>query len=232
MTTVFRKTQIGKEKLHDIILKNPEYIQPGLSFLDSNFGNEDVGLIDFLGVNGAGKLVLVNFEVSDNGGTLLIAALSQIQWIKKNESLIKRLFFSENVDFSIAPEIVMVSPEFSKQTIEAAKQLSNHELALLQYQYIIAGTEDAIFFEEVLNINQPDVIKNNVVKKTDIRQSEEIVKKEIDSCIVSPESVDESLPKIEIEDNSIEHHIELTPEEIAEFMDFDRVLEIEKSSDS
>ena len=218
MTIVFRKIQIGKDKLRDIILKNPECVQPGLSFIDLNFGNDDEGVIDFLGVDQAGRLIIVNFEVNESD-KLLILSLSQMHWLKKNKSLIQRLFINENVDFSCAPIIMLISPMFSPRTIAAAKQLLEQEITLLKYQYIIAGTEDAIFFEAILNIRQSESIKDIQVQENVIAGAEE-------------EPIKSALPKKETVVSQKKNKIELTPEEIAEFKDFDRVLEIEKSSNA
>ena len=134
MTTIFRKIQIKKEKLKEIILKTPECLLPGLSFIDLKLGTEEEGFIDFLGVDKAGHLVIVNLATDDNE-QILIAALSQMNWLEKNKGLIKKLFFSENVDFEQPPKILLVGPGFSGKLKSAAKQIMLREIKFVEFKY-------------------------------------------------------------------------------------------------
>ncbi len=218
MTSIFRNALIDKEKLREIILKNPEYLQPALSFIDLQLGSEEEGIIDFLGVDASGELVIVDFDTKVNND-LLISALSQMQWLKKNQSLLKRLFFSENIDFSQTPQVFLICPAFSEKSISAAKQLAWLDVKFIQFKYIVAEGQDAIVFEEVFCNKKHDRYLRPVrSKEADI---EKILT--FKPPLVSPES----LPRVE---PSVDEGISLTPEEIAEFMDFDKALLEEKTN--
>ncbi|MFH2138281.1 MAG: hypothetical protein ABII88_07185 [Candidatus Omnitrophota bacterium] len=227
MTTVFRKTVIEKEKLREIILKNPEYIQPDLSFIDLKLGTEDEGIIDFLGVDKTACLNIVNFSTGENAD-LLISALSQAHWLRKNETLVKRLFFSENVDLTQSPVIMLIGSDFSEKSKSAAKQINGHLIKFIQFQYVISQDQDAIFFEEVFcnkkNLQQEiavEVKEKESITQTTVSLKSSVIRKE--TLPVPEVSAEAPHPRIE--------EILLSPEEIAEFMDFDRVLEREKSAE-
>jgi len=223
MTIVYKKAEIERGKLREIILKNPDCLQSGLSFIDIELGNVDVGIIDFLAVDKTGKLAIVNFDSEENNG-MLICALSQMQWLKKNENLVKRLFFSENVDFTQAAQLIFVGPTFSEKFRSALKQLISLDIKLIGYKYVVQDTKDAIFFE--------DLFTNKASSKT-ITGSDSAPVKTQDSLNLKAKSTLEIPQRIEspkekenpaFEGLSLDE-IALTPEEIAEFMNFENSLE-------
>ncbi|MCP4649309.1 MAG: hypothetical protein GY853_04390 [PVC group bacterium] len=225
MTTIFRKAQIDRDKLRDVILKNPGDIQSELGFIDFQFGTAEEGVIDFLGVDSTGRLVIINFDTKEND-ELLVTALSQMRWLKKNENLVKRVFFSENVDFNQDPLILLICPGFSRKLISAAKELSGHDLRFVQFQYVISDAQDAILFEDIFSQQKPEI--------------EDLPMQNIES--LKPPTI---LEEVKVTDNSIvdttvelteispeqEEIISLTQQEIAEFMDFDKILEEKQTSD-
>ena len=118
MTSVFRRTNISKEKLREIITKNSQSLLDGLVFIDLRLDADECGVIDFIGVDIAGGLVIIDFDVECKND-LLITALSQAYWLKKNQGLIKRLFFSENIDYNKVPKILLIAESFSSKLIAA-----------------------------------------------------------------------------------------------------------------
>ncbi len=231
MTTIFHNAQIDKEKLRDIILKNPQTLLSGLSFIDLQMSTEDDGIIDFLGVDPHGRLVIVNFDINANDN-MLINVLSQIQWLKKNQGLIKRLFFSESISFENPFQIVLVGPAFSNKLQAAVKQLSGKDIKLLNYKYIVSKSDDAIMFDEVFSNLKSNAIQTSK-PEIDGKQSDKIEyavlnKKEV---IVEKSDSISKIETIEEEQSPLYDVITLTPEEIAEFMDFDIVLEQNQTAD-
>jgi len=224
MTTIFHNALISKEKLREIILKNPQTLLSGLSFIDLQMSVDEGGIIDFLGVDTAGCLVIVNFDIISDDH-MLIDVLSQMQWLKKNQGLIKRLFFSENICFEKTPQIVLLAPAFSNKLEDAVKQLTAKDLKLLNYKYIVSESDDAIIFDEVfsnLKLNSEQALKSkNEDKQLD--KIEYAVLSEKDE--IEENSDSEKIEAIEEEKSPLYDVITLTPEEIAEFMDFDIGIE-------
>ncbi|MBI4845340.1 MAG: hypothetical protein HY810_02520 [Candidatus Omnitrophica bacterium] len=204
MATVFRKSQIDKEKLREIILKNPDDLLPGLSFIDQQIGSEEYGIIDFLGVNVKGELIIVNLGTAINEG-LLVSSLSQLTWLKENKSLLKRLFFSENIDFDKAPQIVLVGNWFSERFKFAVFQLPRQNIHLIEYKYLIAEGKDAIIFEEIADKNRCECEPAAPRQP----QTENIPENRAHLTVQSKDTLWKSQKEL------------LTSEEIAEFLDFD-----------
>ncbi len=225
MTTVFHRTSISEEKLKDIITKNPRSLMDGLTFIDFQLATDEQGTIDFLGVDGTGRLVVVNFDV-DSSDLMFITALSQTHWLKKNHGLIKRLFFSENIDFSLEPRILLISSGFSGKLKSAAKQTKLQNIKLVEFKYITAQGKDAIIFEEVF------AGKNALSAETLPAEEEKILVQEKNipeeempqESPARPDEEQARIPRLILED------VSLCPEEIAEFMEFEKATEEKKIS--
>ncbi len=211
MTKVFRRAKIDKEKLRQVILKNPRCLLPGLGFIDFQLGTQEEGVIDFLGVDKAGRLVIVDFDTEADDG-ILIGALSQAQWLKRNEALIKRLFFSENVDFKYPARIILVCPSFSEKLKQAVKQIVCKELHLVEFKYLVDAQEEAMIFDEVF-------CNNNSYARLDLDEADEQLAPE-EAKVTLKESAPEKLNMKE--PISLFEEITLTPEEITEFINFDK----------
>lgn len=230
MTTIFHNAQINKEKLRQIILKNPQSLFAGLSFIDLQMVTDESGIIDFLGVDASGRMVLVNFDVQAND-QMLIEMLAQMQWLKKNEGLIKRLFFSESVNFELLPHMLLVCPVFSNKIQSAVKQLIDKDIKLFKFKYLVSGSDDAIIFDEVFSntaFPAPELktqLSNNqesvIIDRAALNKQTSIMEKMV--LEVKDEKKTEQLPLYDV--------ITLTPEEIAEFMDFDISLEQNQTAD-
>src|SRR3972149_4900372 len=146
MTVALHWGEIDKEKLRDIIFKNPEFVQQGLSVIDTQLGTEEEGIIEFLAVDKDGRLVLINFDTRENDN-LIVSSLSQAQWLTKLENVLKRLY--SNVNFDQFPVLLIIAPFFSEKVKAAAKQITSHDIKFIEYKYILVEGRDAVVFDEV-----------------------------------------------------------------------------------
>ncbi|MBU0634249.1 MAG: hypothetical protein KKB82_03440 [Candidatus Omnitrophica bacterium] len=211
MTRVFRKINIEKEKLEELILKNPESLEADISFIDHHLGCEEEGIIDFLAVDRSGRLVIVNFDVRDISESLLICAISQMHWLKKNECLIKRIFSKEGVDFEKTPLLLVLCPDFSQKARSAAKEFTAADIKFIKYTYIANAEEDAVFFEEIFSSTA------KVSPGPVIRSGTHIPRETIQTGKSSAEG---KMP-LQIAEETEPGTVPLSREEIAEFMEFD-----------
>ncbi|MBU1087817.1 MAG: hypothetical protein KKD05_09925 [Candidatus Omnitrophica bacterium] len=227
MTTIFHNAQISNDKLREIILKNPQTLLPGLSFIDLQMSTDESEVIDFLGVDTNGRMVIVNFDVNPND-QMLIDVLSQIQWLKKNQGLIKRLFFSESVDFDKSLQIVLVSPVFSSKLQSAVRQLSDKDIKLFSFKYIVSQSDDAIIFDEIFShIKTADSrsLKNQSLDEQAKKAAECSVFFQKEQIVKNPGLGFEKSEELKKEQAPLYDVITLTPEEIAEFMDVEAALD-------
>jgi hypothetical protein len=126
------------------------------------------------------------------------------------------LFFSENVDMSRVPQIILIGPSFSRKAVAAVQQLSGHDIRLVEFKYSLAGNNDAIMFEEVVFRKAG---AGNVVGLSEQPPVPEDIPDNARAGVCRPvapvpENIEQPVAPFD--------EITLTPEEIAEFMNFDR----------
>jgi hypothetical protein len=215
MITIFRKSQIDRERLREVILKNPDCLDPNLNFIDVDLNTKE-GTIDLLGIDSTGQLVIVYVDIEERN-EVLTSVLSQIHWLKKYESLLKRLFSGKNIDFTQSPQVYLVSSYFSEKLKAAVKQIVIQKIKLIQFNYLNHKDQDAIFFEEVFCTQE----YGEKIRPTSDVKSEDEELLTFESTVISENKKDVLSPGGE--------EITLTPEEIAEFKDFDKTKEKEKT---
>jgi hypothetical protein len=110
----------------------------------------------------------------------------------------------------------LIGPSFSRKAVAAVQQLSGHDIRLVEFKYSLAGNNDAIMFEEVVFRKAG---AGNVVGLSEQPPVPEDIPDNARAGVCRPvapvpENIEQPVAPFD--------EITLTPEEIAEFMNFDR----------
>jgi hypothetical protein len=212
MTTIYHKSPITLQKLREIIFNNPDTIKQDFKILDSDLDIED-DQIDLLGIDKFGAVVIIKIDNTADSDSF-ISAINQIFWLKKSSELINRLYLDKKIHFGLKPQLIMISSSFSKKLIMAAQQFQNIEIQYIEFTYLQNKTHDAIIFETIFQ-NKDQSIQMNI--KGDESTREHISSQKLVSSVQKSQTIKSN--------NSRQSDIiSLTPEEIAEFDNFDEEL--------
>jgi hypothetical protein len=203
MTTILHKSPIKKGKLKKIFQNNVQWLLPDLRIIDTDLATYE-RTIDFLCINKESKLVIVNIDVQVNTG-VLIEAMTQIKWLESYQGLINKAFANESIDFSSSPYIYLVAPNFSDSLKDFSEVLTNKNIVLIQYDYLINDSRDSIVFEQIF---QSDIIDKEFLKYNQNAKRAENFES------------DQSFETIKKKEPTSEKDI-LTKEEIEEFRNFE-----------
>lgn len=213
MTVALRRTRIKKEKLREIISENPDAIHHGLRFIDQELSTGECGVIDLLGVDAAGRLMILSIATEENI-EMLVSVLSQLQWMKTHEGIMNRLLTGKNVDCNHCPGVLLVAPAFSEKLKEAAKQVRGVDMKLIVFEYFIADDSDAACdaaaFEQIFHSVHSGHDRSSTGKKCMENGNDFPVKSSSDLKYQSRNV----LPSY--------NNVILTAEEIGEFIDFNK----------
>jgi hypothetical protein len=200
MTTIYHKSPITLQKLREIIFNNPDTIKQDFKILDSDLDIED-DQIDLLGIDKFGAVVIIKIDNTADSDSF-ISAINQIFWLKKSSELINRLYLDKKIHFGLKPQLIMISSSFSKKLIMAAQQFQNIEIQYIEFTYLQNKTHD-------------QSIQMNI--KGDESTREHISSQKLVSSVQKSQTIKSN--------NSRQSDIiSLTPEEIAEFDNFDEEL--------
>src|SRR5260370_42424349 len=148
MPIVFKRIEIEQEReLENLVIKNPEQIEEGLTFL-THQQQVSGGFIDVLCVDKDGIVVVIELKISDDEG-ILLQALHYYDYVSLNKAAIANQFSSTwKINLREDPRIILIAPEFSERLRKACKYILP-ELALLQFRHLKTSSgEKGLYFDE------------------------------------------------------------------------------------
>jgi hypothetical protein len=121
-------------------------IEPGLTGIDAGIPCAPYGEIDFLAVDRASQLTIIDFETTSSDD-LLIRGLSHFDWIVGNIPNLRRMFRGQAINFSVQPRLVLLAPEFSSRVRCAARQITRPLIYWVRYHFVETPGRPGILFE-------------------------------------------------------------------------------------
>ena len=123
-------------------------IEEGLRCLDSEISCGPGDQIDLLALDRANQLAVIDFDTSASDD-LLLRGLGHLDWVSANLSNVRRMFRGQAINFSIAPRLVLLAPQFSPRVRCAARQITQLRIAWVCYHLVETPDRPGILFEPI-----------------------------------------------------------------------------------
>jgi hypothetical protein len=123
-------------------------IEAGLTGIDAGVPCAPYGEIDFLAVDRASQLTIIDFDTTSSDD-LLIRGLGHFDWVVRNIPNLRRMFRGQAINFSLQPRVVLLTPQFSARMICVARQITRPPIYLVRYHFVETPGRAGIFFEPV-----------------------------------------------------------------------------------
>jgi len=124
-----KEISISEKELEDLVVKNPEVVEEGMSILGRQIRTDSESL-DILAVDEDGVLTVIELKNKADDGQL-DQGLRYYDWARANISWIARSF--EKVDARREPRLILIAPAFSENLQRVAKYV---DVNLDLYEYI------------------------------------------------------------------------------------------------
>src|SRR5262249_28878783 len=124
-------------------------LEDGLKAIDANIPCYPCGEIDLLGMSRAGQLTIIDAETAAND-SLLLRAMGHFDWVVRNMPNLRRMYREHAINFSLAPRLVLLAPQFSPLLQRAAHQITNPQIQWIRYHAVDAAGGPGILFESVV----------------------------------------------------------------------------------
>jgi len=124
-----KKIEVSERELEDIIFKNPETIEDGLSILNRQIPTGS-GPLDLLAVDSDSVLTVIELKNEINDGQL-DQGLRYYDWVRSSIEWISRAH-SNKVDVKQEPRLILIAPDFS-DTLKIIAKYINIPLDLMRY---------------------------------------------------------------------------------------------------
>jgi len=90
--------------------------------------------LDILAIDNIGKLIVIEIAEKEDDA-LIFKALDHFDWVLHNVEALNKKYQSFNIDYTTAPEIILISDVFSEDFQRRVSYLSKAKVHLYQYVY-------------------------------------------------------------------------------------------------
>lgn len=140
--------QVTREQVAAALKEFEGAIEAGLTGIDAGVPCAPHGEIDFLAVDRASQLTIIDFDTTSSDD-LLIRGLGHFDWVVRNIPNLRRMFRGQAINFSLQPRVVLLTPKFSARMICVARQITRPPIHLVRYHFVETPGRAGIFFEPV-----------------------------------------------------------------------------------
>lgn len=144
--TLLRPAPVTRERLAALMAECDGAVEDGLRTIDARVPCHPAGEIDLLAVDRTSRLAIVAFEATPADG-LLLRAIGQFDWVVRNQPQVQRMYRGQPVDFSLAPRLFLVAPQFSPLLRTVARQITRPQIHWIRYHTVEVVGGPGILFE-------------------------------------------------------------------------------------
>ena len=136
------------EHLGDVLMELVGAVEDGLRGIDTNLPCDPHDDIDLLAVDRAGQLVIVDYDTSAND-RLVLRGIGHFDWIARNLPIVRRMYPGRPINFSAAPRLLLLAPDFSALALSAARQIHRPQLCCVRYRFVATPGGPGVIFDPV-----------------------------------------------------------------------------------
>ncbi len=139
---------LTRDQVVATIQASPSALEARLRAIDYGVPGGPDGPIDVLALDEAGRLVVVDVDLSATG-SLLIRGLDHAEWIGRNLEVVRRMYRDQAVDFSARPRLVLVAHDFSRALRNAIRQIAVPEVTCVRCHGLDVSGWTGLYFERI-----------------------------------------------------------------------------------
>lgn len=140
--------QVSREQVAAVLKEFEGAIEAGLTGIDAGIPCAPHGEIDFLAVDRASQLTIMDFETT-TGDDLLMRGLGHFDWVVRNMPILRRMFRGQAINFTLQPRVILLAPQFSARMSSVARQITRPHIYQVRYHLVETLGRTGILFEPV-----------------------------------------------------------------------------------
>ena len=142
------RISITRDRFAPLLKQFHGALEEGLTAIDSKIACPSCGQIDLLGLSRSNQLTIIDFSTNADDG-LLIRGIGHLDWIARNLPIIRHLYPSHTINYSLPPALMLVAPQFSPALRSAARQVLHPTIKWVRYHALESSGGIGIFFERI-----------------------------------------------------------------------------------
>ena len=138
----------SKEALENLVIKEIEKIESGLSLIGSQIPIDDDMTVDILCADCNGQIVVFKLNLTEDERLLFegLQTLHQVNCVKR---ILK--FFNKDykINDKVASRLILLAPSFSDNLVTIAKGITSVRIALYEWEYLKFGDKKSLRLKPV-----------------------------------------------------------------------------------
>jgi len=144
-----RRMSLTRDQFAPLLKQFHGALEEGLTSIDSEIAcPPPYGQIDLLGLSRSNQLTIIDFNTNADEG-LLVRGIGQVDWVARNLPIIRRLYPSHMINYSLPPALLLVAPQFSPALRSVARQVLCPRIKWVRYCALESSVGLAISFERI-----------------------------------------------------------------------------------
>jgi len=143
-----RRMSLTRDQLAPLLKQFHGALEEGLTSIDSEIACPPCGQIDLLGLSRSNQLTVIDFNTNADEG-LLIRGIDHVDWVTRNMPIIRRLYPSYTINYSLPAALMLVAPQFSRALRSVARQILCPTIKWVRYCALESSGGLGIFFERI-----------------------------------------------------------------------------------
>ena len=142
------RISVTRDQFAPLLKQFHSALEEGLTAIDSEIACPTCGQIDLLGLSRSNQLTIIDFNTNADDG-LLIRGIGHLDWIARNLPIIRHLYPSHTINYSLPPALMLVAPQFSPALRSVARQVLRPTIKWVRYHALESSGGIGIFFERI-----------------------------------------------------------------------------------
>jgi len=125
----------SKHELEQMITKDIDQIEKGLTVVCSHVPINDKTTLDILCHDNNGQLVILQVNVNEDDN-MLLQGIQSIEYVDKFKSFLKATYDKYKINEKKKPRLILVAPSFSETVCHAVEYMQGVQIELYGWEYL------------------------------------------------------------------------------------------------
>jgi len=125
----------SKQELEQMITKDIDQIEKGLTVVCSHVPINDKATLDILCHDNNGQLVILQLNVNEDDD-MLLQGIQSLDYVDKFKSFLKATYSKFNINEKKKPRLILVAPSFSDTLCHAVEYMQGVNVELYGWEYL------------------------------------------------------------------------------------------------
>lgn len=125
----------NKQELEQMITKQIDQIEKGLTIVCSHVPINDKTTLDILCHDNSGQLVILQLNVNEDDN-MLLKGIQSLDYVDKFKSFLKATYHKYKINEKKKPRLILVAPSFSETLCHAVEYIQGVNIELYGWEYL------------------------------------------------------------------------------------------------